>query len=59
MDSLYEILNANKILGLVSDQDARGRGVFVDFFRCANKGLASLIPSFGLFVGGMLWPLGL
>ena len=32
MDSFYEILNANKILGLVSDQDARGKGVFVDFF---------------------------
>ncbi len=32
MDSLYDVLNANKILGLVSDQDAKGKGVFVDFF---------------------------
>ena len=43
MDSLYEILNANKILGLVSDQDARGKGVFVDFFNkpaSTHKGAA-------------------
>ena len=43
MDSLYEILNANKILGLVSDQDARGRGIFVDFFNkpaSTHKGAA-------------------
>ena len=43
MDSLYEILNANKILGLVSDQDARGIGVFVDFFNkpaSTHKGAA-------------------
>ena len=43
MDSLYEILNANKILGLVSDQDAKGRGVFVDFFNkpaSTHKGAA-------------------
>ena len=32
MESLYDILNANEILGLVSDQDARGKGVFVNFF---------------------------
>ena len=32
MDSLYDVLNANQILGLVSDQDAKGKGVFVDFF---------------------------
>ena len=43
MHSLYEILNANKILGLVSDQDARGKGVFVDFFNepaSTHKGAA-------------------
>ena len=43
MDSLYEILNANKILGLVSDQDARRKGVFVDFFNepaSTHKGAA-------------------
>ena len=43
MDSLYEILDANKILGLVSDQDARGKGVFVDFFNkpaSTHKGAA-------------------
>ena len=43
MDSLYEILNANKILGLVSDQDARGKGIFVDFFNkpaSTHKGAA-------------------
>jgi len=43
MDSLYEILNAKKILGLVSDQDARGKGVFVDFFNkpaSTHKGAA-------------------
>ena len=43
MDSLYEILNGNKILGLVSDQDARGRGIFVDFFNkpaSTHKGAA-------------------
>ena len=43
MDSLYEILNANKILGLVSDQDARRRGIFVDFFNkpaSTHKGAA-------------------
>ena len=43
MDSLYEILNANKILGLVSDQDARGRGIFVNFFNkpaSTHKGAA-------------------
>ena len=43
IDSLYEILNANKILGLVSDQDARGKGVFVDFFNkpaSTHKGAA-------------------
>ena len=32
MDSLYDVLNANEILGLVSDQDAKGKGVFVNFF---------------------------
>ena len=32
IDSLYDVLNANKILGLVSDQDAKRKGVFVNFF---------------------------
>ena len=32
MVSLYDVLNANGILGLVSDQDAKKRGVFVKFF---------------------------
>ena len=32
MDSLYDVLNTNEILGLVSDQDAKRKGVFVDFF---------------------------
>jgi len=43
IDSLYEILNAKKILGLVSDQDARGRGIFVNFFNkpaSTHKGAA-------------------
>ena len=43
MDSLYDVLNANQILGLVSDQDAKGKGVFVDFFNnpaSTHKGAA-------------------
>ena len=32
MVSLYDVLNANGILGLVSDQDAKGKGIFVNFF---------------------------
>ena len=43
MDSLYDILNANEILGLVSDQDAKGKGVFVNFFNkpaSTHKGAA-------------------
>ena len=32
MVSLYNVLNANGILGLVSDQDAKGKGIFVNFF---------------------------
>ena len=32
MDSLYDVLSENKILGLVSDQDAKRKGVFVNFF---------------------------
>ena len=31
-DRLYNILNENKILGLVSDQDAKSKGIFVNFF---------------------------
>lgn len=43
MDSLYEVLDANEILGLVSDQDAKRKGVFVDFFNkpaSTHKGAA-------------------
>ena len=43
IDSLYEVLDANKILGLVSDQDAKRKGVFVDFFNkpaSTHKGTA-------------------
>ena len=29
---LYDILKENKILGLVSDQDAKSKGIFVNFF---------------------------
>jgi len=32
LDNMYDILNNNDILALVSDQDARKRGVFVNFF---------------------------
>tara|TARA_B100000003_G_scaffold208142_1_gene227556 strand:- start:5330 stop:6190 length:861 start_codon:yes stop_codon:yes gene_type:complete len=32
IDKMESVLNSNKILGLVSDQDARNRGIFVDFF---------------------------
>ena len=32
IDDLYEILHQQKILGLVSDQDAKKKGVFVNFF---------------------------
>ena len=31
-DRLYDILKENKILGLVSDQDAKSKGIFVNFF---------------------------
>ena len=43
MDSLYDVLNANEILGLVSDQDAKRKGIFVDFFNkpaSTHKGAA-------------------
>ena len=33
IENMYNILNENKLLGLVSDQDAKKKGVFVDFFR--------------------------
>ena len=29
---MYDVLSKNGLLGLVSDQDARGKGIFVDFF---------------------------
>ena len=29
---MYNVLSSNGILGLVSDQDAKKNGVFVDFF---------------------------
>ena len=31
-DKMYDVLSSNGILGLVSDQDAKKRGVFIDFF---------------------------
>ena len=31
-DRLYNVLKENKILGLVSDQDAKSKGIFVNFF---------------------------
>ena len=33
MDSLYDVLNANEILGLVSDQDAKEERCFRKFFQ--------------------------
>ena len=32
LDAMYDVLSKNGLLGLVSDQDARGKGIFVDFF---------------------------
>ena len=32
LENMYDILNKNKLLGLVSDQDAKKKGVFVNFF---------------------------
>ena len=32
IDKMYEVLSRNGILGLVSDQDAKKKGVFVNFF---------------------------
>ena len=32
LEEMYDVLNQGKILGLVSDQDQKYRGVFVDFF---------------------------
>jgi KDO2-lipid IV(A) lauroyltransferase len=43
MDVLYNILKENKILGLVSDQDAKNKGIFVNFFNTptsTHKGAA-------------------
>ena len=43
IDELYNILKENKILGLVSDQDAKNKGLFVDFFNkpaSTHKGAA-------------------
>ena len=43
MDVLYNILKENKILGLVSDQDAKNKGIFVNFFNIpasTHKGAA-------------------
>ena len=43
IDVLYNILKENKILGLVSDQDAKNKGIFVNFFNTpasTHKGAA-------------------
>ena len=43
MEVLYNVLNENKMLGLVSDQDAKSKGIFVDFFNkpaSTHKGAA-------------------
>ena len=43
MDVLYNVLNENKMLGLVSDQDAKSKGIFVNFFNkpaSTHKGAA-------------------
>jgi len=43
MDVLYNVLNENKMLGLVSDQDAKNKGIFVNFFNkpaSTHKGAA-------------------
>ena len=32
IEKMYDVLNRNGVLGLVSDQDAKKRGVFTDFF---------------------------
>ena len=45
LDNLYKVLQGKNILGLVSDQDAKNKGVFIKFF---NK-LASTAKGVGLF----------
>ena len=45
LDNLYKVLQGKNILGLVSDQDAKSKGVFIKFF---NK-LASTAKGVGLF----------
>ena len=43
MDILYNVLYENKMLGLVSDQDAKSKGIFVNFFNkpaSTHKGAA-------------------
>ena len=45
LDNLYKVLQGKNILGLVSDQDAKGKGVFIKFF---NKP-ASTAKGVGLF----------
>ena len=43
MDLLYNVLKEKKILGLVSDQDAKNKGVFINFFNkpaSTHKGAA-------------------
>jgi len=37
LDDMYQILNDNKILILASDQDAKRRGVFVNFFNTLSS----------------------
>ena len=45
LDNLYKVLQGKNILGLVSDQDAKSKGVFIKFF---NK-LSSTAKGVGLF----------
>jgi KDO2-lipid IV(A) lauroyltransferase len=50
LDNMYEILEKNKILALVSDQDARKRGVFINFFNkkaSTPKGAARFHLNYG------------
>lgn len=37
LDKMYDLLNNNQILALVSDQDAKQSGIFVDFFNIPSS----------------------